>query len=181
MDKLELYGIWGTPLQWFSSCLSNRKQFVHVNGSNSTLLDVTCGVPQGSVIGPLLFLVFINDLPHTSSKLTFYLFADDTNICCVSGDLTVLEKPVYKELKQVKCWLDINKLSRNIDKTSFVIFHSVHKALPFQIVTKFGKSRTKQTKCVKFLRLLVDEHLSWKFRLSELSKNLQELVEIFLS
>ena len=63
--------------------------FVHVNGSNSTLLDVTCGVPQGSVLGLLPFLVYINDLPHTSSKLVFYLFADDTNIYCESGDLTV--------------------------------------------------------------------------------------------
>ena len=92
LDKHEHYGIRGPPLQWFSSYLSNRKQFVHVNGSNSTLLDVTCGVLQGSVLGPLLFLIFINDLPHTSSKLTFCLYADDTNIYCVSGDLTALEK-----------------------------------------------------------------------------------------
>ena len=96
LDKLEHYGIRGTPLQWFSSYLSNRKQFVHVNDSNSTVLDVTCGVPQGSVLGPLLFLIFINDLPHTSSKLKFYLFADDTNIYCESGDLTVLKKLLTK-------------------------------------------------------------------------------------
>ena len=125
LDKLEHYGIRGTPLQWFSSYLSNRKQFIHVNDTNSTLLDVICGVPQGSVLGPLLFLIFINDLPHTSSKLKFYLFADDTNICCESVDLIVLEKTVNKELKQVKRWLDINKLAFNFDKTtllSFILF-----------------------------------------------------------
>ena len=66
--------------------------------------------PQGCVLGPLLFLIFINDLPHASSKLTFYLFADDTNVYCESGDLTVLEKTVNKELKQIEHWLDINKL-----------------------------------------------------------------------
>ena len=78
--KLEHYGIRGTAQDWFKSYLSDRKQYVSMNGSNSSYLNVTCGVPQGSVLGPLLFLTYINGLPLASSKLAFNLFADDTNI-----------------------------------------------------------------------------------------------------
>ena len=80
LSKLEHYGIRGCALGRFRSYLPDRKQYVSVNGKSSSLLTVSCGVPQGSVLGPLLFLVYINDLPNASKKLTFYLFADDTNI-----------------------------------------------------------------------------------------------------
>ena len=100
--KLEHYGIRGTAQDWFKSYLSGRKQYVSINGSNSSYLSVTCGVPQGSVLGPLLFLIYINDLPRASSKLAFYLFADDTNIYYEAGSLAELQSVVNKELKKVK-------------------------------------------------------------------------------
>ena len=86
LSKQKHYGIRGCALEWFRPCLSDRKQYVSVNGKYSSLLTVSCGVPQGSVLGPLLFLVHINDLPTASKKLTFYLFADDTNIYYESED-----------------------------------------------------------------------------------------------
>ncbi len=99
LHKLEHYGIRGIALNWFKSYLSNRKQFVSVNGHSSSTCEVACGVPQGSVLGPLLFLIYINDLPNSSNLLSFFLFADDTNIYFESDDLTRLTKTVNKELK----------------------------------------------------------------------------------
>ena len=105
LKKLEHYGIRGTVLDWFSSYLSNRKQFVSVNGATSDHATITCGVPQGSVLGPLLFLLYINDLPNVSKVLSFYLFADDTNIFFRSHDLCSLQKIMNKELKKLKSGL----------------------------------------------------------------------------
>ena len=179
LSKLEHYGIRGCALQWFRSYLSDRKQYVSVNGSNSDLLSITCGVPQGSVLGPLLFLIYINDLPNASKRLTFYLFADDTNIYYESKDLTNLTKIVNKELRLVKKWLDANKLSLNIDKTNYIIFHSSSSNVPSGSGIKIGKKQIKRVKFVKFLGILLDEHLCWKYHLSELSKKLARTSGMF--
>ena len=179
LSKLEHYGIRGCALEWFRSYLTDRKQYVSVNGSNSNLLSITCGVPQGSVLGPLLFLIYINDLPNASKKLTFYLFADDTNIYYESKDLSNLTKVVNKELRLVKKWLDANKLSLNIDKTNYIIFHSSSVKFPSGSDIKIGKKHVKRVKFVKFLGLLLDEHLCWKYHLSELSKKLARTCGMF--
>ena len=179
LKKLEHYGIRGIALNWFESYLRNRKQFASVNGHSSSTCDITCGVPQGSVLGPLLFLICINDLPNSSKLLNFFLFADDTNIYCESDDPTRLSQTVNKELKKVKSWLDCNKLALNIEKTNFVLFHSPRKKLPNLMNLKSGKSSIKKTKYVKFLGVLVDEHLSWKYHINELYKKLSRTTGIF--
>ena len=124
LKKMEHYGVRGVVHQWFASYLSNREQFVSVNGHNSSLKRVSCGVPQGSVLGPLLFLIYINDLPNATKSLSFFLFADDTNIYFGSDDIEKLTKKINKELVKVKKWLDCNKLSLNVNKTNFVMFYS---------------------------------------------------------
>ena len=92
LKNMDHYGIRGITLDWFSSYLSERKQYVSVNGHISDYLDIFCGVLQGSVLGPLLFLIYINDLPNVSKLLSFYLFADDTNIYFEANDLVSLHK-----------------------------------------------------------------------------------------
>ena len=168
--KLENYGIRGPALEWFKSYLSDREQYVTVNGSSSSCLNVTCGVPQGSVLGPLLFLIFINDLPNSTSVLS-YLFADDTNIYFEPENLDKLQRIVNNELKKVKQWLDVNKLSLNIDKTNFIIFKSPQHSSLGTVNIKIGNQPVKNSRYVKFLGVLLDENLSWKYHLSELSKN----------
>ena len=94
--KLQHYGIRNNMLSWLKSYLTDRKQFVSFNGQNSETLATNCGVPQGSVLGPLLFLLYINDLPNISKALNFYLFADDTNMYYESKSLIDMEKLLTK-------------------------------------------------------------------------------------
>ena len=91
-------------LKWFKSYLTDRKQYVSFNGLSSEQLLNNCGVPQGSVLGPLLFLIYINDLPNISKILNFYLFADDTNIYYESTSLHELERTINRELKKLYLW-----------------------------------------------------------------------------
>ena len=98
LKKMEHYGIRGVALDWFASYLSYRKQYVSVNGHVSDYLDICCGVPQGSVLGPLLFLIYINVLSNVSKPLSFYLFADDINIYFEASDLFTLQKVMNREL-----------------------------------------------------------------------------------
>ena len=121
---MEHYGVRGIPLKLFESYLSNRKQYVSVNGHTSDKLQVTHGVPQGSVLGPHLFLIFIDDLPNVSKFLQFYLFADDTNIYYESSDPVNIHRILNRELRKVRKWLEANRLALNIEKTNFVLFHS---------------------------------------------------------
>ena len=109
--------------------LNGRQQYVFYNGKSSDLKSITCGVPQGSALGPLLFLIYINGLPNIPNKLHFFLFADDTNIYFESDDLLKVEKIVNEELKKLNLWLNLNRLSLNVSKTNFIIFLPYNKPL----------------------------------------------------
>ena len=103
----------GESLDWFSSYLINRSQFVSLHNIHSDVKNISCGVPHGSVLGPLLFLIYINDLPNISDKLEFFLSADDTNIYYEANDLDSIQRVMNNELKKLQDWLITNRLALN--------------------------------------------------------------------
>ena len=124
LSKLDYYGIRGISNNWFKSYLSNRQQCVSINGYNSELVAMNCGVPQGSVLGPLLFLLYINDLNQAIKFCKVHHFADDTNLLYLGKSIKKLNKLVNIDLKNLLYWLNANKISLNVKKTELVIFKS---------------------------------------------------------
>ena len=130
-------------------------------------------------LGAITFLIFINDLPNVSKYLTFYLFADNTNIYYESSDLLKIQKVVNRELPKVRKWLEAGRLVLSIDKTNFVILHSRQHKLTDNIFLIMGRMKIKHESCVKFLGLLLHSNLSWNFHLTELSKKLARTAGLF--
>ena len=166
--KLEPYSIRDNMLNWFKSYLSNRKQYVVLNGEYSEVNDITCGVPQGSVLGPLLFLLYINDLPNISKVLDFYLFADDE-----SDNLDKLERKVNRELGKLQLWLNVNRLSLNLSKTNYDIFHPFNKPLKLQVTIKIQKIAL----CQK-THVIIDSTLSWKQQIKNITCKISKVIGI---
>ena len=121
--KLAKYGIRGVAHKWFGSYLQNRKQCVQYKNTTSNLMPVSIGVPQGSILGPLLFLVFVNDLINVSKTLSMILYADDTNIFLSDTNLDNLICKANNELKHRVNWFKANKLQLNASKTKFMLYN----------------------------------------------------------
>ena len=126
LKKLDHYGIRGTTLAWLKSYLTNRKQFVRVNEILSDNMSLSCGVPQGSILGPLLFILYVNDIANCSKLLHFILFADDTNLFYSNENLVDLVNTLNLELIKLSEWFQCNKLSINVSKTKFMLFGTKH-------------------------------------------------------
>ena len=121
LSKLKKLGISGTPLKWFTSFLSNRTQFTEIRGCKSNELAIDISVLQGSILGPFLFLCFINDL-HLATWLLTLLFADDTAVIDSDTDLPTLINRVNCEIQKIANWFRTNKMSVNVSKTKYIIF-----------------------------------------------------------
>ena len=163
LNKLQYYGITGTALAWFTSYLKDRKQFVVIDGSQSGMLSLSTGVPQGSILGPLLFLIYMNDIPNSSDNFTFILYADDTTLySCIQLPSSTLNH-INDELDKVYAWLAINKLSLNMNKTKYMIFHAINKSIegiiPNLVINGIQIHRVNS---FNFLGLNLHENMSWK-------------------
>lgn len=166
LKKLDHYGIRGVPNDWLKSYLSDRKQFVSFDNFNSDLLNISCGVPQGSILGPSLFILYINDICNVSKILKFVLFADDTNIFCSDVNILNLSRTVSKELDRLNIWFAVNKLSLNVSKTNFIIFGNRKFNENLRItINEFEIERVYVT---KFLGVLIDHKLNWKHHIENI-------------
>ena len=174
LKKLYHYGIRGKAWDWFNSYLCNRKQCACLNGIMSDYKPVTHGVPQGSILGPLLFILYINDIVNCSKYLLFILFADDTNLFFSCKDMLHLFNTVNSELDKLSIWFKANKLSLNIKKTNYILFGNKRlSATVFHNVSIDGQL-LERIEYTKLLGVYIDEKLTWKKHIEHVASKISK-------
>ena len=188
LKKLKKYGVDNVELGWFESYLTSRKQFVSIKNVNSPLCEISLGVPQGSILGPLLFILYINDLP-SASKLLALLFADDTTLLFSHENLNTLIETVNTEFRKICEFFRLNRLVLHPDKTKFILFtrekvqrdvvlycnnNNPDQNLPENISEIKRVLSTNTLPAMKFLGIYFDPDLSFKFHISTLKNKLSK-------
>ncbi len=161
LKKLEHYGVRGIALEWFTSYLNNRKQFITINNTDSQSKQIEYGVPQGSILGPLLFVIYINDLPEISDIAQFILYADDANIIvtgkCIDEAILKINEVIAKLVK----WVGSNGLALNLKKTKYMVFSRQRINLDnVEIYISGVKIERKMEE--RFLGVIIDDKLTWR-------------------
>ena len=177
LDKLYNYGIRGVLLEWFKSYLSNRKQYVNFGKSNSEFKTIGCGVPQGSILGPLLFLVYMNDITNASKTLQYILFADDTSLFMSDVNLERLVTNFNIELDRISQWLCTNKLILNVKKTNYMIFTN-RNINTDQVKVKINDELINCCDSLKFLGISIDSKLTWHAHIDSICNRLSKGVGV---
>ena len=175
--KLNHYGIRGCSLNWFKSYLSDRVQFVSYNNHESSPKTVRCGVPQGSILGPLLFLIYVNDLSCVSNVLLDIMFADDTNLFLVERQFCNIETVMNAELSKINKWIQVNKLSLNISKTNFMLFKG-KKTVDAMPDIQMNDEKISCIDRSKFLGVIIDDKLSWIHHIDHICKKISKSIGI---
>ena len=175
-NTIQHYGVRGCiSNSWFKSYLTERIQEVNINGEKSDTLKVQHGVPQGSVLGPLLFLIYINDLNNAVIHSIVYHFADDTSILNVNKSIKKINSSVNHDLKHLCVWLRANKISLNSAKTTLVILRSRYKSvITKRLNFRISGQKLYTSKSVKYLGIHLDEHLNWDTQINSVLKKLRQ-------
>ena len=179
LSKLDVYGIRDIENKWFRSYLNKRKQKVFVNGVESDFLEINSRVPQGSILGPVLFLVYINDIINATNYFSIRLFADDTSLTVAGKDLELLLQLINSELPAIYEWLCSNRLTLNLSKTKYLVFQPRQKVNsnlhpPLKIADQY----LEQSYNIKYLGLVLDCFLSWHDHIDHISSKISKSVNI---
>ena len=179
LEKLAHYGLTNKAITLLKSYLSNRKQYVQLSDVRSFVRSFTIGVPQGSILGPLLFNIFINDIVKSSTKFNFVLYADDTTLhstlAFFGQDVVEVQNIIISELQNIFKWLDVNKLCLNVAKSKFMLFHMPQKEIS-QLSFNINDMVIEHVNEFKFLGLILDSNLNWKAHLKAISPKIFRVI-----
>ena len=162
LSKLEHYGFRGHIQEFIRNYLSSRRQYTLINSTHSSTQNIQYGVPQGSILGPLLFLIYINDIQHSTTKTELRLFADDTALFMHNKDLDILTHEITHEMELVKKWFISNKLALSLNKSNFILFHSKRKDSAIHLdKIIIGNDEIQRVSNTKYIGLILDENMTW--------------------
>jgi len=178
LSKLEHYGIRGVGYQWFKSYLTMRTQRVKLGNIHSQIKPINCGVPQSSTLGPLLFLLYINDLPNVVNQTYPIIFADDTSLFLRGSRLDDMASMMNRELGKILIWLHSNKLSLNIEKTHSMLFTLSHNVYNSPIAIEIAGEQIKRVHSTRFLGVIIDDKLIWDEHIKYISNKLAKSIGI---
>ena len=169
-----------TQITFFRSYLTNRTQYTYINGEKSDISRITCGVPQGSVLGPLFFVLYINDLYRSVDNVITRLFADDTSLVMYDNDLNRLINHVSLTFQKLSRWCIENKLTISMEKTNFVLFHTPNKPLVRNVREIATKNMViNRVDAVKYIGVTIDEKLTWNAHVEYVCNSLIKFFGIF--
>ena len=193
LHKLKYYGIKNKEQAWFKSYLTDRHQYIQYTETSSDILKIHTGVPQGSILGPLLFLIYMNDIYLVTDKFNSILYADDTTLdsplCSfdIFSNKTIYDKDtvtnnINLEIKKITDWLALNKLSLNVKKTKFMIFHYRQKNISrFIPEIRIGETIIERVHDFNFLGLTIDENMTWKSHIHKITNKISRAIGIINS
>ena len=188
LTKLRYYGIQGIALNWFQSYLTKRSQYVQYYDTSSSIREIETGVPQGSILGPLLFIIYMNDIHTVSDKFSFILYADDTTLIsplcsfshCSHNDMNYVSTMINVELTKIYDWLAVNKLSLNAAKTKFMLFHNYQKIINEDDIPHLTINDTVIERVTEFnfLGLTINEFMNWNSHSSKISNKISRTLGV---